>query len=115
MIRSLSTRLRPLKPGHVDADATGRSQREQKENSAREELALPTDGFRRLWENLLGELGEGTQMGNELTRKLTNRPTWKEATMAADQQQQLRVHIRWMIRRDMPEVLDIEQESFEFP
>ena len=25
------------------------------------------------------------------------------------------VHIRWMIRRDMPEVLDIEQASFEFP
>lgn len=29
--------------------------------------------------------------------------------------QELRVHIRWMIRRDMPEVLDIESESFEFP
>jgi ribosomal-protein-alanine N-acetyltransferase len=28
---------------------------------------------------------------------------------------QLRVHIRWMIRRDMPEVLGIERESFEFP
>ena len=25
------------------------------------------------------------------------------------------VHIRWMIRRDMPEVLDIESHSFEFP
>jgi ribosomal-protein-alanine N-acetyltransferase len=25
------------------------------------------------------------------------------------------VHIRWMIRRDMPEVLAIEQQSFEFP
>lgn len=25
------------------------------------------------------------------------------------------VHIRWMIRRDMPEVLEIEQASFEFP
>ncbi|HMP79932.1 MAG TPA: ribosomal protein S18-alanine N-acetyltransferase [Pirellulaceae bacterium] len=24
-------------------------------------------------------------------------------------------HIRWMIRRDMPEVLQIEQASFEFP
>ena len=24
-------------------------------------------------------------------------------------------HMRWMIRRDMPEVLDIEEESFEFP
>lgn len=29
--------------------------------------------------------------------------------------EKLRVHIRWMIRRDMPEVLDIEHEAFEFP
>ena len=27
----------------------------------------------------------------------------------------INVHIRWMIRRDMPEVLDIEKGSFEFP
>jgi ribosomal-protein-alanine N-acetyltransferase len=27
---------------------------------------------------------------------------------------QVRVHIRWMIRRDMPEVLQTEQDSFEF-
>ena len=25
------------------------------------------------------------------------------------------VHIRWMIRRDMPEVLNIESQAFEFP
>lgn len=30
------------------------------------------------------------------------------------QNQALSVQIRWMIRRDMPEVLDIERESFEF-
>ncbi len=35
--------------------------------------------------------------------------------MSADQKQQVRVHIRWMIRRDMPEVLAIEARSFEFP
>ena len=28
--------------------------------------------------------------------------------------EQVRVHIRWMIRRDMPEVLQAERESFEF-
>lgn len=28
---------------------------------------------------------------------------------------QVRVHIRWMIRRDMPEVLAIEHANFEFP
>jgi [ribosomal protein S18]-alanine N-acetyltransferase len=30
-------------------------------------------------------------------------------------QGQLPVHIRWMIRRDMPEVLAIEEQCFEFP
>jgi ribosomal-protein-alanine N-acetyltransferase len=30
------------------------------------------------------------------------------------EKEQMRVHIRWMIRRDMPEVLQAEQESFEF-
>lgn len=30
------------------------------------------------------------------------------------EKEQARVHIRWMIRRDMPEVLDTEQKSFEF-
>jgi len=36
-------------------------------------------------------------------------------SMGADQGKELHVHIRWMIRRDMPEVLDIETQSFEFP
>lgn len=45
----------------------------------------------------------------------SDRLTRKEAAMSQSQQQQLRVHIRWMIRRDMPEVLSIERESFEFP
>ncbi len=35
--------------------------------------------------------------------------------MSSDQKQQVRVHIRWMIRRDMAEVLYTEQSSFEFP
>lgn len=35
--------------------------------------------------------------------------------MGAESRQNLRVHIRWMIRRDMGEVLDIERSSFEFP
>jgi ribosomal-protein-alanine N-acetyltransferase len=29
-------------------------------------------------------------------------------------EKEVRVHIRWMIRRDMPEVLQTEQDSFEF-
>ena len=35
--------------------------------------------------------------------------------MQTEQKQEVRVHIRWMIRRDMPEVLGIEVQGFEFP
>ena len=35
--------------------------------------------------------------------------------MQSDQRQEVRVHIRWMIRRDMAEVLAVEAASFEFP
>ncbi len=34
--------------------------------------------------------------------------------MPVENASKVRVHIRWMIRRDMPEVLDIESKSFEF-
>src|SRR5436309_372236 len=30
------------------------------------------------------------------------------------EKEQIRVHIRWMIRRDMPEVLQTEEQSFEY-
>ena len=35
--------------------------------------------------------------------------------MSSDQQEGVQVHVRWMIRRDMPEVLAIENSCFEFP
>ena len=35
--------------------------------------------------------------------------------MNSHSNQQVRVHIRWMIRRDMPEVIEIENSGFEFP
>jgi [ribosomal protein S18]-alanine N-acetyltransferase len=35
--------------------------------------------------------------------------------MSVKHKEELYVHIRWMIRRDMPEVLAIENTSFEFP
>ena len=35
--------------------------------------------------------------------------------MQVQGEEKLRVHIRWMIRRDMGEVLQIEKGSFEFP
>ena len=35
--------------------------------------------------------------------------------MTTEEKNELGVHIRWMIRRDMSEVLNIERASFEFP
>ncbi len=35
--------------------------------------------------------------------------------MSSIESEQSCVHIRWMIRRDMPSVLSIEEQSFEFP
>ena len=35
--------------------------------------------------------------------------------MTTDIEYDMNVHIRWMIRRDMNEVLEIEKSSFEFP
>jgi ribosomal-protein-alanine N-acetyltransferase len=35
--------------------------------------------------------------------------------MGIQGKQDVCVHIRWMIRRDMPEVLEIEKQAFEFP
>jgi [ribosomal protein S18]-alanine N-acetyltransferase len=71
---------------------------------------------------LLGRDKQGLPLGSDgaacdlsPTPPEHNRPTRKEADMTTDRKQRLRVHIRWMIRRDMPEVLDIERESFEFP
>jgi ribosomal-protein-alanine N-acetyltransferase len=46
---------------------------------------------------------------------ITARPTRKEADMSSDSHQKLRIHIRWMIRRDMSDVLEAEKGSFEFP
>jgi ribosomal-protein-alanine N-acetyltransferase len=42
--------------------------------------------------------------------------TWRERIVKAMQiSGEIRVHIRWLVSRDMVEVLDIERESFEFP
>ena len=35
--------------------------------------------------------------------------------MSTSEKQQVRLHIRWMIRRDMPEVLRIEHASHDYP
>ncbi|HEX3998495.1 MAG TPA: ribosomal protein S18-alanine N-acetyltransferase [Pirellulales bacterium] len=35
--------------------------------------------------------------------------------MSSSSKPEIRIHIRWMIRRDMADVIAIENESFEFP
>ena len=35
--------------------------------------------------------------------------------MRSTHEERLKIHVRWMIRRDMREVLDVEAEAFEFP
>jgi ribosomal-protein-alanine N-acetyltransferase len=53
---------------------------------------------------------------NGMETTLTGRSTTtQELVMSTRNSHRLAVHIRWMIRRDMPEVLQIEQNSFEFP
>ncbi len=68
---------------------------------------------------------DGAATGATHSGMNSRRPTRKEAPLSTGSPQSppqqspaqppLRVHIRWMIRRDMAEVLDIERESFEFP
>lgn len=43
------------------------------------------------------------------------RPTTMVEATRRERKEVARAHVRWMIRRDMPEVLGIEAESFEFP
>jgi ribosomal-protein-alanine N-acetyltransferase len=51
-----------------------------------------------------------------LSLRLLSQPVFREEFgMQATAKSQLPVHIRWMIRRDMPEVLAIESQCFEFP
>src|SRR5437773_1339423 len=38
----------------------------------------------------------------------------QESSTGRTEKELMRVHIRWMIRRDMPEVLQTEQQSFEY-
>lgn len=39
----------------------------------------------------------------------------KEFAMQGEERKQVRMHITWLIRRHMPEVLRIEQTSHDFP
>ena len=39
----------------------------------------------------------------------------KRDKMQTEQKKEILVHVRWMIRRDMADVLDIEENNFEFP
>lgn len=67
----------------------------------------------------------GNQPGGRLRDRLGDQPgawvpkIWQgesgEEAAVQEMARNLRVHIRWMIRRDMPEVLGIEERSFNNP
>src|SRR5438128_2496292 len=59
---------------------------------------------------------ERTRSGSRKSRKKGARPEGRCRPMNAGRnlKDQVRVHIRWMIRRDMPEVLQAEQQSFDY-
>src|SRR5687768_6766616 len=42
-------------------------------------------------------------------------PRERSPDMSVQGKHDVCVHIRWMIRRDMPEVLEVENQAFEFP
>jgi ribosomal-protein-alanine N-acetyltransferase len=56
----------------------------------------------------------GEQQGEWTTARVWQGESGQES-QACEVGKSLRVHIRWMIRRDMPEVLGIEDGSFENP
>lgn len=52
----------------------------------------------------------------QTARRTDHRQRRREFThVRSTQEERLRIHVRWMIRRDMREVLGVEQEAFEFP
>jgi len=64
-------------------------------------------GVEDLLHGLLAVKGEASRMIQGTTASSKTKP--------AMEKREIRVHIRWMIRRDMPEILAIENQGFEFP
>ena len=83
-------KIRLVKDRQTDPVRGNRDQRGQ-----RSQTETPKEGVSQL------RLGEVCKMNTGRTEK-------------EKEQEQARVHIRWMIRRDMPEVLQAEQLSFEY-
>lgn len=86
-------------------------------NNAREINCLRLCGSEHLIAGLLKTPCQATQILSALGFDLDYKDFLAGFTVAkpATDQKQIRTHIRWMIRRDMPEVLAIESASFEFP
>ena len=93
-----------------------------------ERIADRTSGNRRFWRRRLRaenvtvntdarRANQGTAVDADRGDPSRSLGPWKGVLMKTQdtEKRELRVHIRWMIRRDMPEVLQIEQESFGYP
>ncbi len=59
-------------------------------------------------QSLAAHLGLGVWRGSKQAAK-------RKKIVKPEKRDPIKVHIRWMIRRDMPEVLAIEKDGFEFP
>jgi ribosomal-protein-alanine N-acetyltransferase len=72
-----------------------------------------------VWPALHGvQSGRGTEAKARRAKRWLCAPEQGERKVAMQTgrtEKELRVHIRWMIRRDMPEVLQTEQLSFDYP
>jgi [ribosomal protein S18]-alanine N-acetyltransferase len=86
-------------------------------NAAAESAVSHSDGGREMVPRKANVLGpsEKVEVTGRTAAGALEAAIGKEAEMNPNEQQQLRAHIRWMIRRDMAEVLEIEREGFEFP
>ncbi|MDD5026429.1 MAG: ribosomal protein S18-alanine N-acetyltransferase, partial [Candidatus Peribacteraceae bacterium] len=63
----------------------------------------------------IGAIGESLREVERFLAQMNFSPVSVAHREGSEQREEIRVHIRWMIRRDMPEVLGIEADSFEFP
>ena len=83
-------------------------------NNAREMASGNCCEIKHLFAGLLKTNGRATEILYNLGFRFSPEDFLYQLSII-DCKQQIRAHIRWMIRRDMPEVLAIEAASFEFP
>lgn len=109
-VNALRTRLTQLLPMELASDPPVDTEGRAQDTAIKEQKAAPVRGT-----PLSPEPDDDSPFDASSSRASPSTPTRQPHVRDAREKQEIRVHIRWMIRRDMPEVLEIEQECFEFP